>query len=292
MTSISRPARSQRTSNRFWRTASLCAHNQPPKERCGIPDSAPLPCLQGVPMVHCLSRKLSCPKRRRKILSLGKENGCPRTRWAGRAPSGWAGPVGHPGPAGVPCPRRGTLTRRGQRPTHWKEIPMKKPLENRRGVALAASAGPVCGDCGRNILSAPPRGAECGGDLHSGAAVPAPVRPGGRDAGPPTTLTDYDQAAVLACLSRYQEQRTLEKADGQEEDAGRFTMVLDVNGETETAGAGGGVLQLWGRRVEIPHPKRKPPPTGPGEAVEPPRLCITPERGETGLSLDRVPGPW
>lgn len=50
---------------------------------------------------------------------------------------------------------------------------------------------------------------------------------------PPTTLTDYDQAAVLACLSRYQEQRTLEKADGQEEDAGRFTMVLDVNGETK-----------------------------------------------------------
>ena len=38
---------------------------------------------------------------------------------------------------------------------------------------------------------------------------------------------------MLACLSRYQEQRTLEKADGQEEDAGRFTMVLDVNGETK-----------------------------------------------------------
>ena len=58
--------RFQLTSNRFWWTASPCTHNQPPKERCGIPDSAPLPCLQGVPMVHCLSRKLSCPKRRRK----------------------------------------------------------------------------------------------------------------------------------------------------------------------------------------------------------------------------------
>lgn len=36
---------------------------------------------------------------------------------------------------GLPaCPvPGGTLTRRGQRPTHWKEIPMKKPLENRRG---------------------------------------------------------------------------------------------------------------------------------------------------------------
>ena len=66
MTSTSSPARFQRTSNRFWWTASPCTHNQPPKERCGIPDSAPLPCLQGVPMVHCLSRKLSCPKRRRK----------------------------------------------------------------------------------------------------------------------------------------------------------------------------------------------------------------------------------
>ena len=36
---------------------------------------------------------------------------------------------------GLPaCPvPGGTLIRRGQRPTHWKEIPMKKPLENRRG---------------------------------------------------------------------------------------------------------------------------------------------------------------
>ena len=60
---------------------------------------------------------------------------------------------------------------------------------------------------------------------------------------------------MLACLSRYQEQRTLEKADGQEEDAGRFTMVLDVNGETKQLVLGRSATAM-GPTVEIPHPKQ------------------------------------
>ena len=119
-------------------------------------------------------------------------------------------------------------------------------------MALAASAGPVCGDCGRNILSAPPVVQNVAETSIQGLQYQPQYGQEDGTLDPPTTLTDYDQAAVLACLSRYQEQRTLEKADGQEEDLDRFTMVLDVNGD-EAAGAGGGVLQLWGRRVEIPH---------------------------------------
>lgn len=122
-------------------------------------------------MVHCLSRKLSCPKRRRKILSLGKENGCPRDEM------GWTGPFW----LGRPCG------------TSWA---------CRRALSQARHPDPPGTET--NPLE---------GDTHE--------------------ETIGKQAAVLACLSRYQEQRTLEKADGQEEDAGRFTMVLDVNGETK-----------------------------------------------------------
>ncbi len=88
---------------------------------------------------------------------------------------------------------------------------MKKPLENRRGWRWSLLLALCVGDCGRNILSAPPRGAECGGDLHSGAQYQPQYGQEDGTLDPPTTLTDYDQAAVLACLSRYQEQRTLER---------------------------------------------------------------------------------
>ena len=52
MTSTSSPARLPADQQQILGDGFACTHNQPPKERCGIPDSAPLPCLQGVPMVH------------------------------------------------------------------------------------------------------------------------------------------------------------------------------------------------------------------------------------------------
>lgn len=181
---------------------------------------------------------------------------------------------------GLPaCPvPGGTLIRRGQRPTHWKEIPMKKPLENRRGWRWLLLLALCVGIVGAIFFLPHPVVQNVEETSIQGLQYQPQYGQEDGTLDPPTTLTDYDQAAVLACLSRYQEQRTLEKADGQEEDAGR----PGRERRDEAAGAGGGVLQLWGRRVEIPHPKRKPPPAGPGEAVEPPRLCITPERRETG----------
>ena len=136
---------------------------------------------------------------------------------------------------GLPaCPvPGGTLTRRGQRPTHWKEIPMKKPLENRRGWRWLLLLALCVGIAGAIFFLPHPVVQNVAETSIQGLQYQPQYGQEDGTLDPPTTLTDYDQAAVLACLSRYQEQRTLEKADGQEEDAGRFTMVLDVNGETK-----------------------------------------------------------
>ena len=140
--------------------------------------------------------------------------------------------MGHPGPAGVPCPRRhpdppGTETNPLEGDTH------EETIGKQAGVALAASAGPVLGIAGAIFFLPHPVVQNVAETSIQGLQYQPQYGQEDGTLDPPTTLTDYDQAAVLACLSRYQEQRTLEKADGQEEDAGRFTMVLDVNGETK-----------------------------------------------------------
>ena len=156
----------------------------------------------------------------------------PGTRWAGRAPSGWAGPVDilglrralsqarHPDPPG-------TETNPLEGDTH------EETIGKQAGVALAASAGLCVGIVGAIFFLPHPVVQNVAETSIQGLQYQPQYGQEDGTLDPPTTLTDYDQAAALACLSRYQEQRTLEKADGQEEDAGRFTMVLDVNGETK-----------------------------------------------------------
>lgn len=151
---------------------------------------------------------------------------------------GWTGPfwLGRPCGTSWAC-RRALSQARHPDPPGTETNPLEgdtheETIGKQAGVALAASAGPVCGDCGRNILPHPVVQNVAETSIQGLQYQPQYGQEDGT-LDPPTTLTDYDQAAVLACLSRYQEQRTLEKADGQEEDAGRFTMVLDVNGETK-----------------------------------------------------------
>ena len=110
---------------------------------------------------------------------------------------------------------------------------MKKPLENRRGGGAGCFCWPCVGIVGAIFFLPHPVVQNVAETSIQGLQYQPQYGQEDGTLAPPTTLTDYDQAAVLACLSRYQEQRTLEKADGQEEDAGRFTMVLDVNGETK-----------------------------------------------------------
>ena len=109
---------------------------------------------------------------------------------------------------------------------------MKKPLENRRGWRWLLLLALCVGIVGAIFFLPHPVVQNVAETSIQGLQYQPQYGQEDGTLAPPTTLTDYDQAAVLACLSRYQEQRTLEKADGQEEDAGRFTMVLDVNGET------------------------------------------------------------
>lgn len=97
---------------------------------------------------------------------------------------------------------------------------------------------------------------------------------------------------MLACLSRYQEQRTLEKADGQEEDAGRFTMVLDVNGETKQLVLGEECYSYgadrWKYRIQNGNRLQQDL----GKLLNLPVSAQPQNGGKPGLSLDRVPGPW
>ena len=152
---------------------------------------------------------------------------------------GWTGPfwLGRPCGTSWAC-RRALSQARHPDPPGTETNPLEgdtheETIGKQAGVALAASAGPVCGIVGAIFFLPHPVVQNVAETSIQGLQYQPQYGQEDGTLDPPTTLTDYDQAAVLACLSRYQEQRTLEKADGQEEDAGRFTMVLDVNGETK-----------------------------------------------------------
>ena len=88
---------------------------------------------------------------------------------------------------------------------------MKKPLENRRGWRWLLLLALCVGIVGAIFFLPHPVVQNVEETSIQGLQYQPQYGQEDGTLAPPTTLTDYDQAAVLACLSRYQEQRTLEK---------------------------------------------------------------------------------